>query len=256
MLFRSVSQSRYGLRDLEVKKWVAVDGARIDLTEDDRVSFRVKRNIAKNLRRSWEDIHTLGAVGCYLSHVGVWKWLAQSNAEACVVLEDDCVVPGDFGEKLRRLWEQSGVIRNSRFDICVLHRRCGEVEGNGVTGDEEKLEALKSFHNTTAYIITRGCAKKLLEEVFPIQVHVDRMIGLYKSVYGLRVYRVKEDWLNITSSGSKSDIDDNYCEFCDIPSDFNAKYRVMGKTDFILGRLAQIVGGVLLVSWLIGGGRG
>ena len=255
-----------GLGPDVVKRWDAVDGAALDYMNDARVGFRTRRNILKKLRRAWEDIYTPGALGCYLSHVGIWEWLAQSDSQACVVLEDDCKVPDDFAAKLRGLWEESAVIQNGRYDICVLHRRAGKVAaaasvaagaagGTGSLGGDERIEPMESFYNTTGYIITRNCARRLLAHAFPIQVHVDRYIGLYKNIHGLQVFRVREGWLNITSSGSLSDIDRDYCYFCDIPSDFNQKYKAMGMTDFIVGRLAQITGVILLASWVMGGVR-
>jgi hypothetical protein len=120
---------------------------------------------------------------------------------------------------------------------------------DGGSGRDEKIELLDTFHNTTAYIITRDCAKRLLDEVFPIQVHIDRMMAMYKVLYGLRIYRVKEDWLNITSSGSKSDINIEICHFCEIPSDFNRTLKTMSKVDFTIGRIAQVLAVVALVSW-------
>ena len=247
--------SQEGIRNLgsdAIKRWAAIDGNTINITSDERISFRVKRNISKKLRRAWEDINSAGAIGCYLSHVGIWKWLVQSNTEVCIVMEDDCVVPPDFGEKIRQLWEESAIINNKRYDLCILHRRCGVIAADDGKGGDEKLELLDTFHNTTAYIITRDCAKRLLEEVFPIQVHIDRMMLIYKSLFGLRIYRVKEDWLNITSSGSVSDINTDICHFCNIPSDFNRSLQRMSKIDFTAGRLAQIIAVVVFVSWIGG----
>lgn len=256
--------SQEGIRNLgkdAVKRWEAVDGATLDINADNRISVRVKRNIGKKLRRAWEDINSPGAVGCYLSHVGLWQWLVQSGTDLCIIMEDDCVVPADFGGKIRQLWEESAVINNKRYDLCILHRRCGVVSGlggdgdgdggdggNGGDGGDEKIERLDTFHNTTAYIITRDCAKRLLDEIFPIQVHIDRMMAMYKILYGLRMYRVKENWLNITSSGSKSDINIEVCHFCEIPSDFNRTLQSMSKVDFTIGRISQILAVVILVS--------
>ena len=114
-----------GIQGLSIKRWQGVDGALIDIKNDSRISMRVKRNIEKKLRRSWEDIYTPGAVGCYLSHIEIWKWLSTSDYTCCIVLEDDCVVPDDFAEKMGKLWEENEAIQNGRYDCCILHRGCG-----------------------------------------------------------------------------------------------------------------------------------
>lgn len=237
-----------GLHGLDIKRWNAVDGATIDYINDPRVSMRVKRNIIKKLRRSWDDIYTPGALGCYLSHLEIWRWLAKSDSIACVVLEDDCVVPSDFSDKLRHLWEESAIIRDGRFDCCILHRKCGEVAQGNMEGDK-MIEPMEIFFNTTGYIITRSCALKLVENALPIQVHVDKYIGLYKKIYNLKIYRVQENWLSITSSGSVSDIDSKNCEFCNIPSDFTNTHRSLGLYDFYLGRASQGMALVMIGWW-------
>lgn len=238
-----------GIQGLSIKRWQGVDGALIDIKNDRRISMRVKRNIEKKLRRSWEDIYTPGAIGCYLSHIEIWKWLSTSDYTCCIVLEDDCIVPDDFAEKMGKLWEENEAIQNGRYDCCILHRRCGEVDrdaggaeaGAGAGASDEKIEEMKWFFNTTGYIITRSCAKKLLEQALPIQVHIDKYIGLYKHVYNLKIYRIKESWLNITSSGSTSDIDSKDCDICKIPSDFTKTHRAIGLYDFYVGRASQII---------------
>jgi GR25 family glycosyltransferase involved in LPS biosynthesis len=242
-----------GLLGLDIKRWQGVDGSLIDITNDPRVSMRVKRNIRKKLRRSWEDIYTPGAVGCYLSHMEIWKWLSTSDSTCCIVLEDDCVIPDNFAEKITTLWEESEIIQNERYDCCILHRRCGKVETNSADANDDKVEAIEWFFNTTGYIITRNCAKKLMENALPIQVHVDKYIGLYKLIYNLKIYRVRENWLNITSSQSISDIDSKDCDLCRIPSNFTETHRAVEIYDFYLGRISQVVIIVMLGVWSIRG---
>lgn len=242
-------QTQKGIQGLQIQRWDAIDGETLSIKDDARISMRVKRNISKQMRRSWQDIYTNGAVGCYLTHYQIWKWLSSSSEEICIILEDDCVVPDDFNIKIRHLWEESEIIRMNRFDICILHKGCGEIHKNNEVNmlpSDDKVEPLKWFFNTTGYIITRSCAKRLLEYALPIQIHVDKYIGLYAEIYNLKIYRIRDSWMSIVSSLSKSDIDDKNCDFCKIPSDFNKTHRAIGLYDFYIGRMCQ----VFLMGWL------
>ena len=56
-----------------IERYIGVDGSKIDIREDSRVSFLTKRNILQNTRRAHEQLSTAGGVGCYLSHMGLWQ---------------------------------------------------------------------------------------------------------------------------------------------------------------------------------------
>jgi glycosyl transferase family 25 len=89
-------QDQPGIQGLNVKRFLGVDGKKLDYMNDSRITLLTKRNIDTNTRRSMEELDSVGGVGCALSHIAVWQWMVDNNQEVCLVFEDDAVVPPDF----------------------------------------------------------------------------------------------------------------------------------------------------------------
>jgi len=47
-------------------------------------------------RQTHEDLPSLGALGCYLSHISVWQYMVENNITAAMIFEDDVVFPTNF----------------------------------------------------------------------------------------------------------------------------------------------------------------
>ena len=105
-----------------------------------------------------------GAMGCSLSHFGVWKTILDEKIEAAVVLEDDAVPTRSgrnlLGERLKALYGQ-----RERLDLVFLHQRRKQqtVRMDGSREGEPGL-ALKRYSDIGAesYFITSNCASYLL----------------------------------------------------------------------------------------------
>ena len=71
---------------------VGVNGKRLNYIKDRRISVRTRLNIFRNYRRSHYEIATLGAVGCSLSHIEVWKNFLASGSTVALIMEDDAII--------------------------------------------------------------------------------------------------------------------------------------------------------------------
>ncbi len=85
-------QDQPGIQGLNVKRFLGVDGKKLDYMNDSRITLLTKRNIDTRTRRSMEELDSAGGVGCALSHIAVWQWMVDNNQEVCLVFEDDAVV--------------------------------------------------------------------------------------------------------------------------------------------------------------------
>ena len=83
-----------------IQRFSAIDGATIDPLKSDKIALQTKYNILHKTRRSHGEINTLGAIGCSLSHYGVWQKFLEGKADYCLVLEDDADVPVDLREQV------------------------------------------------------------------------------------------------------------------------------------------------------------
>jgi GR25 family glycosyltransferase involved in LPS biosynthesis len=113
-------------------------------------------------RTSSEQIKGAGAVGCYLSHLQVWKDFLESGHEHALILEDD-LDPSQVSRvspNIHWLMDKSDL-----WDIGLL----GWV---GTLYDPHK-----GFIGAHAYIINRNAASALVQEALPVRKQVDFLMN-------------------------------------------------------------------------------
>ncbi len=222
-------KSQPGYKDFShMKRFIGVDGSKIDIMSDSRITLLTKRNIMKKTRRSHEELSTAGGVGCYLSHVSLWqKFLHESSAPAMLVFEDDVKLTEDSYRNLQSLLESSPILQNTNeYDFCMLSPSSSKnTIRSGTFKNDSKLDRLDAFFSTVSYIVTRKGVEKILPLVFPIESHIDCFIGVCSLLRLLDVCSPKKRMFYYLST--ESDIyDSGGCELCDVPTDF-AKHSVI-----------------------------
>ena len=107
-----------------------------------------------------------GAMGCSLSHFGVWQTMIDEGIEAAVVLEDDAVPTSDghgiLADSLNALHG-----RRDRLDLVLLHKRSIRplVRITGGNDGEPGLAILRyNDFGAESYFITARCAEYLLSK--------------------------------------------------------------------------------------------
>ena len=142
-------------------------------------------NLVKNkLRRYHAQLSSWGAVGCYLSHISLWKNLLDSDPsiEKFLIFEDDISFQPNFKDVfqnsiLPNIPENSDIIF---LDVC---RNFERIEYNKIF---DKIGNL--FFGLHAYIITRKGASTLLQKSFPIEIQLDSYISKYAELNNLNLY--------------------------------------------------------------------
>ena len=74
-----------------IERIPAVDGKKLSITTVQRTVTPEARSTFQRTRIRHEELGSLGAVGCYLSHMNVWKRIAESGQPG-IVVEDDAVI--------------------------------------------------------------------------------------------------------------------------------------------------------------------
>jgi GR25 family glycosyltransferase involved in LPS biosynthesis len=207
------------------ERFEGVNGKKLDIANDNRVSIRTRRNILFQKRRDHEDLDTPGGVGCYLSHYGVWNAFQQTNdnEEACLIFEDDAYVTPTFFTELQTAWNDlSAFPEEKRPDVWILsypfNSRLIDILGNN-TERQGNWEYNVHAPNT-AYIVFRKGVQKLIDNALPIDGHLDHymyrlaQLGILEHVHhrNMNVFQIpviKKD----------SDIQKVNCDICDIPDD-------------------------------------
>lgn len=177
--------SYYNNSDIRFKKYdvfPAVVGKDINLI--DYVSPKGYAQILmteKTRSRVYHYDLTRGAVGCYLSHLAIYKNLINSNLNYSIIFEDDSIMTADFYEKL--LFGLS-VIPND-WDILLLGVICIKCD------TEEHYIKIHRFWGLHGYLVSRNGAKKLLEYLDkPISKQLDADISLLIKRGLIKVYAI------------------------------------------------------------------
>jgi glycosyl transferase family 25 len=165
----------------------AVDGKDITADEQNRI-------IAPNTRIP------LGHVGCYLSHINIYRYMVEEKIRVALILEDDARVHPRVAELLRFL-DQS----QPNFDYCfldsenfnnsgpVFYDKDSQVTvGPGIVA-HKLSEGPSTMH---AYLITLPAAERRIEHAFPISRPIDVYDQLPYEISFYSIVSPKLAWLS------------------------------------------------------------
>lgn len=232
-------QDQSGINGLDLKRFTGVDGKTIDIRKDDRVALCTKRNILANIRRSHEELDSVGGVGCALSHIAVWQWMVDNNQEVCLIFEDDAVVPTDFIEKANECINESIILKDpKKWDMWLLG---GNWDNLTKINGEAKTVRVGEFVLFHAYVMTLHGAKRLLKDVYPIHSHIDLWVSIYSYVYDFRTVGCTNLILK-QNQKVKTDIQsEKGCDICNVPVDYGKTHTMISKVEWKVAQAAEIV---------------
>lgn len=185
------------MKDMSLSKISAIDGSEIDISKIplSEVAKGELKQIETTGFRSKHYQLTRGAIGCYLSHVKVWRDVIENGDSHALIFEDDVNVPKDITQRI----EQS--IKNipKDWDIVLFGFHCKDCEN---MTNYRKVNRFILLH---CYIISNTAILKILktQSLFPIQQQIDSYLSeLAEDV--LNIYTVKNPIVN--QNGSRTDI--------------------------------------------------
>jgi glycosyl transferase family 25 len=241
-------QDQSGIDGLNLKRFMGVDGKTIDIRTDDRVALCTKRNILAKTRRSHEELDSVGGVGCALSHIAVWQWIVDNNQEACLVFEDDAMVPTDFKEMANKCIQESTILKDpKKWDMWLLG---GKWENLTRIPGEPRAVRIGEFVLFHAYIMTLHGAKLLLKDVYPIHSHIDLWTSIYGYVHDFRIVGCT-DLILQQNQKVKTDIQsEKGCDVCNVPIDYGKTHTMISNVEWNIARGAEIVS-VVLIGYIL-----
>lgn len=115
---------------------------------------------------------TRPAVGCFLSHLAVWRWMIDSGVPRMIVLEDDATPfnfdPARFRSALGSLPPETRMLLLGRI---IMN---GMAEAPGASG----VQRIYFFNGTFAYLITPAACRTLVPLLVPLDGHIDHQISM------------------------------------------------------------------------------
>lgn len=141
------------------------------------------------VRETHEELGSLGAVGCYLSHATLWQRLLESGEPSAYIFEDDIA----HVDPTVHAWVARAP---SDYDLLVFHyhARTPPKPINDTTVQ------LGRFFFLNGYVISRKGAQNMLSKCFPISEQVDSFIS--RNELGLQVYAPKKSLLTTKDYGT------------------------------------------------------
>jgi GR25 family glycosyltransferase involved in LPS biosynthesis len=171
---REYAEDRWRKHLPQLARFSAVAITKEQIRTDVRVSPLVrKRVVFRDGRPAHQDINTVGAIGCTLSHLAVWRQQVADGTPLLVVLEDactflpsrDCVaIENAFKTAPRTLWTPTTVWRMNSQQSTWVHEK--------VQGAHNWYR--HTLHGTAMYIVPLEAARLLAARALPVEFHVDR----------------------------------------------------------------------------------
>ena len=213
-----------------LQRWSATDGKLINLDTDTRVSLFTRYNVIRGIRRSHMELNSRGGIGCYISHVDVWKhFLNNSTSDVGLVFEDDVLLDEEAVNRIKDFIDQSSSIKNTElWDFCILSPYFGNKKHERIHMEDPYNFRLVEFNGLTGYFINKRGVKKIMPLVYPIQGHVDWFLSICAQLQYIEMCTPPKPLLRVRFS--KTDIQSSSkCEICDLTPDFDKENYVLPK---------------------------
>lgn len=209
----------YNNSDLKFKKYnifPAIIGKDLNLV--DYVTPNTYQQIIeteKTLSRKHHYDLTRGAVGCYLSHIAIYKKIVNSGIPYGIVFEDDCIINSSFYEKLK-----DGLKKlPNDWDIFLLGLMCIKCD------IKEDYVKVSRFWGTHAYIIKNKSAAKILEHLDkPLSKQIDADLSLLDKKNIIKIYSINP----VITTQEGAFVSDIQLDVEDTSEAFNEEFRQRG----------------------------
>jgi GR25 family glycosyltransferase involved in LPS biosynthesis len=240
------------------ERFEGINGSAIDIPKDSRISLRTKRNIRTHMRRDHEELDSAGGVGCYLSHVALWRKTLEQKEPYTIVFEDDATIPAGFTERFHAAMKEVTLLPDQPdiWSFSSIHEYYYESKGRPLpTAVKQNLYGpwVTNVCTTfTGYLITKRGAQRLLENVFPIDMHIDMYSCLnsdMKQILTVKHARVETPPFSLKDHDTDIQVQED-CPICNVPTKFREKGMIVVSIPIFVVGIGALVG-----MWWLGRGR-
>jgi glycosyl transferase family 25 len=206
----------------------ATNGKKLKYRTERRISLGTRLRIFRNYRRSHYEIATLGAIGASISHIRTWQTFYDSGKESCIIMEDDAIWFPEYIEKINEILpsvpDSCGIWILGYYPKTLVVERLQSVK---------PWNKVHSFSAAHSYILTREAAKKLLEEPYPIETHIEyymTTVSVIKEFQILQHPDILVDFYRTYVGPRANDSNTSQhkklgCPTCDVEDDYSQLYK-------------------------------
>lgn len=144
-------------------------------------------------RNSHNNIGSKGAIGCYMSHITLWKQLLESDQDMFLIFEDDVDINNNIDNLMVKTNDYINTINKKDWDVIFLGYSLISLLNNDVSDipdDEYKITNI--IYGLHAYIINKKGATKLLEKALPIVDQLDSYMSYMAIMRNVNMYKPTE----------------------------------------------------------------
>lgn len=236
-----------------ISRFDAINGNKLDLdtlVKNKILDLSAYNSILNGYQENHTQIHTKGAIGCFLSHLELWKKLIEDkHVDRYLICEEDAIIDENNIEDIKQILHQikDEVGGNYFANLGILGQ--SNISYNGKINIKSlsnykylKNNNRKHIFGSHGYVLDKIAAKKLLKVGLPISMHLDAYISYMGSILGINMYLSHKNYINQDNQrGSK--IFHNICLNCYLPKNDNF-YFILGSLIFIILLTMIIVGSV------------
>lgn len=144
----------------------------------------------KNKRFSHNNMTSKGAIGCYLSHITLWKMLLESNEEYFLIFEDDVEI-NYYINNIENIINK--ILNLNNWDFVYLGYLDSYVIFNMFSNPKEIISRIQNITFCThSYLINRKGAEILLNKALPIVDQIDSYISFMSIANYANIYKSNE----------------------------------------------------------------
>ena len=167
-----------------IERISAIHGLSLDITQDKQIGLHTRVQVTTEFRRSHYEIHSRGAVGASYSHIKAWKTFLANGSKYALIMEDDVKLPPTFAMMVRDCMKDLP----EKWDIWIMGWNHNPSDLN-TTSPLTHIREVLHFTGAHCYLVTRNAAKKLLDEAFPIESHVEHFMSNVAFMHSLKIIR-------------------------------------------------------------------
>ena len=213
-------------KDLE--RISATNGKELKYRTEKRISLGTRLRIFRNYRRSHYEIATLGAIGASISHIRVWEKFYKSGKPYCIVMEDDAIWLPEYITTINNILptfpDTCGIWLFGYYpkNLVIEHLK-----------SEKPWNKVYSFTAAHSYLISRDAAKKLLEEPYPIETHIEYYMTTTSIIKGFQILQHPDVFVDFyrtyigprTNDSNTSQHKKMGCPTCNVEDNYSQLYK-------------------------------
>ena len=144
-------------------------------------------------RNAHNNIGSKGAIGCYLSHIALWKKLLESDQDMFLIFEDDVDLNNNIDNLMVKTNDYINTINKKNWDVIFLGYSLISLLNNDIQDiPDDKYKITNIIYGLHAYIINKKGATKLLEKALPIVDQLDSYMSYMAIMRDVNMYKPTE----------------------------------------------------------------